>query len=294
MTIDWDAGIARAQEVVRRHLTATPLVRVDLAGFDAPAYFKLESLQPTGAFKVRGALAAMDAAVARGQSVVTASAGNHGLGTAYAAQALGAQATIFVPANAAAPKVAALGDYPVDLRLVGDRYEDAESAALAFAEQTGATFISAYNHPDVIAGQATVMTEVLDQLSGPLRIVVPVGGGGLVSGIALAAPERVRVLGLGPPGRPPSRRRSRPGTSSTSPWARRSPTASPATSAPTRSPPASSATAAPRWRPWKRLRSARRSAPWRPDTGWSWKAPERSASPRPRVGWSAPTSRRSS
>ena len=92
--------------------------------------------------------------------------------------------------------MAALGDYPVDLRLVGDRYEDAEAAALAFAEQSGATFVSAYNHPDVIAGQATVMTEVLDQLSGPFRIVVPVGGGGLVAGISLAAPERVRVLGV--------------------------------------------------------------------------------------------------
>lgn len=194
--IDWGAKIAHAQEVVRRHLPVTPVVRVDLTGFDAPAYLKLESLQPTGAFKVRGALVAMDAAVARGQSVVTASAGNHGLGTAYAAQALGARATIFVPTNAAAPKVAALGEYPVDLRLVRDRYEDAEAAALAFAEQTGATFVSAYSHPDVIAGQATVMTEVLAQLSGPFRIVVPVGGGGLVSGISLAAPERVRVLGV--------------------------------------------------------------------------------------------------
>ena len=196
LNIDWDGKIAHAQDVVRRHLPATPLVRVDVAGFDAPAYVKLETLQPTGAFKVRGALVAMSAAQARGQSVVTASAGNHGLGTAFAAQALSVQATIFVPENAAAPKVAVLDEYPVDLRLVGYSYDDAEVAARSFAEQTGATFISAYSHPDVIAGQATIVTEVVDQMSGPFQIVVPVGGGGLVAGISLAAPDSVRVLGV--------------------------------------------------------------------------------------------------
>ena len=196
LDVDWDGRIAHAQDVVRRYLPATPLVRLHLAGFDAPAYAKLESLQPTGAFKVRGALAAVSAARAHGQTVVTASAGNHGLGMAFAAQALGARATIFVPENAAAPKVAALGEYPVDLRLVGHSYDDAEVAALSFAEQTGATFISAYSHPDVIAGQATITTELLDQMSGPFQIVAPVGGGGLASGISLAAPASVRVLGV--------------------------------------------------------------------------------------------------
>lgn len=196
LSIDWVRLIAQAQDVVRRHLSATPLVRVEVAGFDAPAYLKLETLQPTGAFKVRGALVAVAAARARGESVVTASAGNHGLGMAYAAQALDVQATIFVPQNAAAPKVAVLGEYPIDLRLVGNSYDDAEVAARSFAEQTGATFISAYNHPDVIAGQATIMTEVLEQVSGPFQVVTPVGGGGLASGISLAAPENVRVLGV--------------------------------------------------------------------------------------------------
>lgn len=196
MNVEWNQKFAHARDVVRRHLPVTPLVRVEVAGFDAPAYLKLETLQPTGSFKVRGALAAVSAARAIGQSVVTASAGNHGLGTAYAAQAVGARATIFVPENAAAPKVAVLGEYPVDLRLVGHRYDDAEVAAVSFAERTGATFISAYSHPDVIAGQATIMDEVLDQLSGPFQIVVPVGGGGLVSGISLAAPDGVRVVGV--------------------------------------------------------------------------------------------------
>ena len=196
LNIDWDVGIARAHEVVRRHLPATPLVPVVVAGCAAPAFFKLETLQPTGAFKVRGALAALADAQARGQSVVTASAGNHGLGTAFAARALGVQATIFVPENAAAPKVAALREYRVDLRLVGQRYDDAEQAALSYAKERGATFISAYGHPDVIAGQATIMTEVVDQLDGPFQIIVPVGGGGLASGISLAAPDNVRVLGV--------------------------------------------------------------------------------------------------
>ena len=194
--MNWDERIARAQDVVAHHLRVTPLVRIDVVGFEAPAFVKLETLQPTGAFKVRGALSALSAAQAAGQGVVTASAGNHGLGTAFAAQALGVAATIFVPQNAAAPKVAALHGYPVDLRLVGRSYDDAEQAALAFAEQTGATFVSAYSHPEVIAGQATIMTEVLNQLSGPFQIVTPVGGGGLASGIALAAPDRVRVVGV--------------------------------------------------------------------------------------------------
>jgi threonine dehydratase len=194
--IDWPTRLAEAQTVVQTHLDRTPLVRVDLGGFDPPTYLKLESLQPTGSFKVRGALAAVATAARDGRPVVTASAGNHGLGVAFAATRLNARATVVVPENASRAKVEALRRFDIDLLLVGDRYDAAEQAALRIAEQTNAEFISAYTHPDVIAGQATVVGEVAEQVVGPFRIVVPVGGGGLAAGTALGAPARASVIGV--------------------------------------------------------------------------------------------------
>ena len=194
--IDWQRHLDQAQTVVRAHLDRTPIVRVDVHGFDAPAYLKLESTQPTGSFKVRGALAATLASARAGRPVVTASAGNHGLGIAYAATRLNARATVVVPRNASSAKVEALSRFDIDLQLVGDSYEAAEEAALGIAERTSADFISAYTHPDVIAGQATIVTEVADHLDGPFRIVVPVGGGGLAAGTALGAPDRASVVGV--------------------------------------------------------------------------------------------------
>ena len=128
--------------------------------------------------------------------MVTASAGNHGLGIAFAATRLNARATVVVPENASSAKVEALRRFDIDLRLVGDSYEAAEEAALSLARQTGATFVSAYTHPDVIAGQATVVGEVADQVDGPFRIVVPVGGGGLAAGTALGAPAGPVIVGV--------------------------------------------------------------------------------------------------
>ena len=194
--IDWPTRLAEAQTVVQTHLDRTPLVRVDLGGFDPPTYLKLESLQPTGSFKVRGALAAVATAARDGRPVVTASAGNHGLGVAFAATRLNARATVVVPENASTAKVEALRRFDIDLLLVGDSYDAAEQAALRIAEQTNAEFISAYTHPDVIAGQATVVGEVAEQVVGPFRIVVPVGGGGLAAGTALGAPARASVIGV--------------------------------------------------------------------------------------------------
>jgi threonine dehydratase len=193
---DWPRRLAQARAVIRAHLAPTPIVRVELSGFAAPAYLKLESTQPTGSFKVRGALAAVSACLSDGRPVVTASAGNHGLGIAFSATRLNARATVVVPENASSAKIEALRRFDVDLRLVGDSYEAAEEAALSLADQTDATFVSAYTHPDVIAGQATVVEEVADQVDGPFRIVVPVGGGGLAAGTALAAPERAAVVGV--------------------------------------------------------------------------------------------------
>jgi threonine dehydratase len=197
MTItDWATRSEAAALVVREHLLPTPMVRVEFDALATPAYLKLESLQPTGSFKVRGALAAVAASTRGGQAVVTASAGNHGLGVAYAATRLGAGATVVVPANASLAKVDALRRFGIDLRLVGDGYDAAEAAALDLAAETGAHFVSAYTDADVIAGQATVVSEVAAELPGEVQIVVPVGGGGLASGTALGAPDRARVFGV--------------------------------------------------------------------------------------------------
>jgi threonine dehydratase len=187
------ADLARASEIVRRHLRPTPVV----AGPDV--VLKLECLQPTGSFKVRGALVALEdlAGPARAAGVVTASAGNHGLGVAYAAGVLGIAATIVVPTTASPSKVAALRDFPVTLVEHGDDYAAAERHALAIAA-TGPTYVSAYNDAPVIAGNGSVAAEIREQVEGPLTIVVPVGGGGLVSGVGLWAADHpdVRVVGV--------------------------------------------------------------------------------------------------
>jgi threonine dehydratase len=185
--------MAQARDVVRAHLRPTPVV-------DTPVgTLKLESLQPTGSFKVRGALAALAAAPprVRAAGVVTASAGNHGLGVAYAATTLGIPATIVVPTTASPVKVAALRAFAVTLVSHGDDYDDAERHALELAA-LGATFVSAYNDPWVIAGQATIGPELRDELAGPMTVLVPVGGGGLVSGVGLWARDQagVRVIGV--------------------------------------------------------------------------------------------------
>jgi threonine dehydratase len=189
--------VIAARGVVSRHLKPTPIVRSRALGSDV--VLKLETMQPTGSFKVRGALVAVAKALARDREtpLVTASAGNHGLGVAYAANEYRATATIVVPENASAAKVAALGQFDVTLVATGTSYDEAEKHALTLAER-GSTFISPYNDPDTIAGQGTVALELFDQLPDVRTIVVPIGGGGLISGVGLAATLRpdVRVVGV--------------------------------------------------------------------------------------------------
>lgn len=178
--------LAAARAVVARHLAPTPLIDSALVG----GLLKLETLQPTGAFKVRGALAALSRLPA-GERAVTASAGNHGLGVAWAARALERPATVVVAENASPAKIEGLRATGVDLVLRGRSYDDAEAHALSL----GGTFVSPYNDRDVIAGQATIGAELPD---GPLCVVAPAGGGGLLSGLAAWARERgnVRVVGV--------------------------------------------------------------------------------------------------
>jgi len=160
---------------------------------------KVETLQPTGSFKVRGALVAVAEWLSRDRDapLVTSSAGNHGLGVAFAASRYGAPATVVVPENASAAKVAALAKFDVTLVAHGISYDDAEAHALMLAER-GATFVSPYNDPGTIAGGGTVALELFDQVPDVRTILVPIGGGGLISGVSLAATLRpgVRVVGV--------------------------------------------------------------------------------------------------
>ncbi|PXY30733.1 threonine ammonia-lyase [Prauserella flavalba] len=183
--------VERAWEIVRATLPPTPLVSPP----EGPA-LKLETMQPTGSFKVRGALTAL-AGVGEDDHVVTASAGNHGLGVAFAATRLGRRATVVVPGNASPAKVAALRAFDVELVRTGTSYADAEAHALELAAR-GARYVSPYNDPDVIAGQGTLGHELAEQTSGPLTVVCAVGGGGLASGIGLWAATRddVRLVGV--------------------------------------------------------------------------------------------------
>ncbi|MBA0054235.1 threonine ammonia-lyase [Streptomyces sp. AJS327] len=167
----------------------------------APVHLKCENLQRTGSFKLRGAyvrIAGLSAAE-RARGVVAASAGNHAQGVALAARLLGVTATVFMPEGAPLPKVTATRDYGAHVRLHGQVVDETLEAAQEYARETGAVFIHPFNHPDVVAGQGTLGLEILEQCPEVRTIVVGVGGGGLVAGVATAVkalrPD-VRVIGV--------------------------------------------------------------------------------------------------
>lgn len=187
------ADLEPAVQVVRRYLRPTPLD----AGVDADEpLLKLEAMQPTGSFKVRGALNGLSE-VDPDIPVVTASAGNHGLGVAYAARRLGRQATVVVSTEASPAKVEALRRLGTEPVQVGTTYEDAEAHALELAA-AGARYVSPYNDSAVIAGQATIGFELDEQVDGAMTVFCPIGGGGLASGVGLWASTRpnVRLVGV--------------------------------------------------------------------------------------------------
>ena len=187
------AELDAAWAVVTRRLAPTPLVPAPALGDDV--LLKLETLQPTGSFKVRGGLAALSRA--GGGPVITASAGNAGLGIAWAAATLGVDATVVVAETASQAKLAALEALPVTLILHGAGYDDAEAHALELAAQ-GATYVSSYNDTGVIAGQATIGRELDAQLPAAPTVACPLGGGSLSSGLGLWAAGRpgARVVAI--------------------------------------------------------------------------------------------------
>jgi threonine dehydratase len=182
--------VLAARELLRPVVRQTPLLESGAlsALVGGPVYLKCENLQRAGSFKVRGAYVriARLTAAERARGVVAASAGNHAQGVALAAGWLGARATVVMPAAAPLPKVAATRSYGADVVLHGVSVEEALSRARELAEQTGAIFIHPFDHADVIAGQGTVGLEIGEQCPQARTIVVPVGGGGLCSGVGVA------------------------------------------------------------------------------------------------------------
>jgi threonine dehydratase len=169
------------------------------------AYLKCENLQRTGAFKIRGAYnrIAQLSGEERARGVVAASAGNHAQGVALAASLHGVKATVFMPEGAALPKVEATARYGAEVVLSGLVYDEAFAAAAKHAEEEGKAMVHPFDHPAIIAGQGTIALEILQQLPETATIVVPVGGGGLISGVAAAAKAvkpSIRVVGVEPDG----------------------------------------------------------------------------------------------
>jgi threonine dehydratase len=164
-------------------------------------HLKCENLQRAGSFKIRGAYTRMsrltDDEKARG--VVAASAGNHAQGVALAAQLLGIRSTVFMPTNAAIPKLLATKGYGAEVELLGQTIEESLTAAREFSEDTGAVLIHPFDHPDIVAGQGTVGLEIIEECPDVRTVVVCTGGGGLLAGVATAVkglrPD-VRVVGV--------------------------------------------------------------------------------------------------
>jgi threonine dehydratase len=185
--------VATARELLREVVSPTPLLhsRVLSDRMRGPVFLKCENLQRTGSFKARGAYLRISrlSAAERARGVVAASAGNHAQGVAFAAALLGTSATVIMPTGAPLPKIEATRGYGAEVILTGETVEDALQAALAYAEERGSVFIHPFDHPDVVAGQGTVGLEILQQCPDVRTIVVPVGGGGLASGIAVATQQ---------------------------------------------------------------------------------------------------------
>jgi threonine dehydratase len=199
-------GLEEVRQAAARlapHLLPTPCLESDWLSECAgrPVHVKWESLQRTGSFKLRGALNKLLLLRERGVARVLAiSAGNHGLGVAYAARQLGLHATVVVPEGAARNKVAAIVRLGAELVVRGRNYDEAELAARALAKERGEAFVSPYNDLELIAGQATLALELLEQVRCDV-LLVPAGGGGLLSGaliVAQALAPEVQVFGVQP------------------------------------------------------------------------------------------------
>ena len=197
-----DVEAARAR-IAGKGVRTTPLYSSETFGrmTGRPVHLKAETLQRTGSFKIRGATNKLEtlSEAERKAGVVAASAGNHGQAVAWAAREAGVEATIFMPAGTPMAKIEPTRNYGARAELMGDTFEDALAAAQAHVEETGATFVHPFEDLDVIAGQGTIGLELAEQLPEAETVVIPIGGGGLSSGIALAlraVKPDVKIVGV--------------------------------------------------------------------------------------------------
>jgi threonine dehydratase len=200
-----------ARDLIAPHVRRTPVIDVRPtrapAGSTAQYQLKLESMQVTGAFKVRGATchALRLTNEQRKLGLITASGGNHGLGVACAARLVGSHALVYLPANAPEHKAEALRGWGAEVRWEGAVWDEANEAALAEAERAGRAYLHPFADRDVIAGQGTIALELLEDAPDTEVLVVPIGGGGLIAGMANAARRlnpRIHIVGVEPVGAP--------------------------------------------------------------------------------------------
>jgi len=204
LEIDRDS-IARTYQLIRPYIRRTPVIEVDGADFALDAVrlsLKLELLQHAGSFKPRGAFANLLMRDVPEAGVVAASGGNHGAAVAFAAMKLGKPARIFVPRVASPAKIARIRGYGAELVVTGERYAEALEASQAWAAQSGALAVHAYDRVETILGQGSVGLEFEEQASALDTLLVAVGGGGLIGGVAAWYSGRVRLIGVEPEAAP--------------------------------------------------------------------------------------------
>jgi threonine dehydratase len=193
--------IAATAKLIGPHVRRTPVLATDLGDFGLPpgrVVFKLEYLQHSGSFKARGAFANLLMNTVALPGVVAASGGNHGAAVAYAANMLGKPATIFVPSVTSPAKVDRIRSYGAKLVIAGDRYADALAASEVFVRETGALAIHAFDAHETLLGQATVGLEIEQDVPNLDTLLVAVGGGGLIGGIAAWYGDRIRLIAVEP------------------------------------------------------------------------------------------------
>jgi threonine dehydratase len=201
-----DIGVTH--DTIRPWIRRTPVIQVELSDLDPsrsglPAVtLKLEQLQCAGSFKARGAFANLLLREVPAAGVVAASGGNHGVAVAYAAHRLGVPARIFVPTVSAPAKMERIRGLGADLVVTGDRYADALAAAQEWTGSSGAMSVHAYDQRETLLGQGTLALELAGQAGELDTVLVPVGGGGLIGGVAAWFGGRVRVIGVEPDGAP--------------------------------------------------------------------------------------------
>ena len=199
------AAIAGVEPLIRPHVRRTPVVAVDLADFGRPAcplVLKLEQLQHSGSFKARGAFANLLTRTVPSAGVVAASGGNHGAAVAYAAMRLGIPATIFVPGVTSPAKVERIRGYGANLVTVGERYADALAASETFLAESGAMAVHAYDQRETLLGQGSTGLEFEAQVPDLDSLLVAVGGGGLIGGIAAWYAGAVKLVAVEPESAP--------------------------------------------------------------------------------------------